>query len=240
MSRNKRYFGSTPTPSALGDSHLGTAIDIIDGLCQRTVAVMTEYSVSRDDTIRALFPPDVLERAMAARDLIEPNTHTIGYHIGSISTVFELSIKYWEPRHYPPLNASAMVLQPTSAPLLAFIEEVRAIHEQFEELKAVLRWLNRNATPGAIRYYFPAVLALCPNSPPIMALQHVPTRYTQPKDINDWMQSIRDASAVYAGTQMLPSTAKGRDRGDMWLTFRSRELQRGNVSFVSDSRVYNI
>lgn len=238
MSRNKRHFG-TPIPSALGDGHVESAVGTINQLCQRTVAVMTEYTMTRDETVCALFSPDVLHRAMAATDLIEPESHVIRYNLDPIGPV-NLTINYRDAGAYPPIKESAMVLQASSDVLVAFIEKVRAIHEQFEELKAVLRWLNRNATPGAIRYYFPTVLALCPQSPPIMALQHVPTRYTQPKDINDWMQCIRDASALYAGAQMLPSTAKRRDRESMWLTFTPYEVHRGPIKFQTDQIIYNL
>jgi len=66
MRRCNRIGGlkGTPIPSALGDGHVESAVSTINGLCQRTVAAMTEYELSRDDTIRALFPPDVLNRAI--------------------------------------------------------------------------------------------------------------------------------------------------------------------------------
>jgi hypothetical protein len=38
---------------------------------------------------------------------------------------------------------------------------------------------------------------------------------------------------------MLPATAKFRQRGNIWLTFRGKMIQRGPVSFHSDSMTYN-
>jgi hypothetical protein len=238
MRRNR--FGTAPEPASLGDHHLKEAVATIDRLCQRTVATMTEYSMSRDTTIRALFPQEVLDRAMAARDLIAPDSYIMSYdhidHDVEVSMDYRTGIK----SAYPPINESALVLQKDAEVLQQFIHDVRFIHMQFEEIKALLRWLNRKATPGAVRYYFPAASALCPHSPALLALPHVPTRFTQPNDINDWMDIIRNASATYASTQMLPGTAVARKRSAMWLTFGGAEVERGNVKFIPDRVTYNI
>ena len=235
MGRGHRYFG-TPIPSALGDNHVEVGLDTINSLCQKTMAVMTEYPFTREQTVPMLFPPDVLDRALAAKELIEPETNTIDYTIAGAVLNLHYVGSYW-----PPINESAMALQPSAEPLLAFIEQVRAIHLQFEEIKDVLCWLNRNATPGAIRYYFPVASALCPDSPPLKALPHVPSRYTQPIGINDWMQTIKDASACYASTQMLPGTARFRQRERaMWLTFPGEMIRRGPIECHSDSMTYNL
>ena len=240
MGRRNRYL---PAPSALGDNHVHDAINTIDLLCERTVNVMTEYSVSRDDTIRMLFEPDVLDRAGAAVGVIDPSTNSEDYKIsGCLLHIQYLRYhgNYAGSAPWPTIRSGAMILQDSAAPLLHFIESVRAIYEQFEEIKAVLRWLNLNATPGAIRYYFPTASALCPNSPPLKALLHVPSRYTQPKDINDWMQMIKDAAACYASTQMLPTDSKPKDKTPMSLTFPQTTLTRGNLTIRADAVTFNI
>lgn len=242
MSKHRYANVACTTQSALGDIHLANAITTIDRLCQCTVTALTEYPLTRKATIEALFTQDVLDRAVAAKKLIEPESYTIGYDLeepGAVPASTELAINYRDSS-YPPINEEAMVFQPASDKLFAFIAKIRAIHEQFEEFKATLRWLNLNATPGAIRFYFPTILALCPNSPPIAALQHVPTRYSNPENIGNWIPSIKDAAACYANTQLLPSTAKKRDRNEMWLTFRCYSVKRGDAIFPTDSRIYNL
>lgn len=234
-SRNRTY--GDVQPSALGDSHVIAAIEAIDKLCQKTMSVMTEYPFTREQTIPMLFPPDVLDRAHAAKGLIDPISNIVGYSVRDAYLYLDYTGSHW-----PAIRAGdATELQPNAAPLLAFIKQVRTIHLQFEELKGVLRWLNRNATPGAIRYYFPIASALCPQSPSLKALPHVPSRYTQPAGINDWMQSIKDASACYASAQLLPVAAKPRSRErSMWLTFPGEMIRCGPVEFHADSTTYNL
>ena len=236
MRRRNRLF-ETPIPSALGDNHVTGGIQVISQLCQRAMSVMTEYTMTREETIRALFEPEELDKAVAAKHLISPESPTMSYD--TVAKGVSLFINY-NKSMYPPINEGGyLVLQGSSVSLTHFIESVRAIHEQFEEIKGVLRWLNRNATPGAIRYYFPTASALCPQSPPLIALPHVPSRYTQPKDINNWMQLIKNAAATYAGTQMLPATAKYRQRDSMWLTFSPKVVQSEQVLFHTDIMTYN-
>ena len=236
-------YTATSVPSALGDPPVESACTKINQLCQRTMSVMTEYPHDLDDTVRMLFDPSVLDRACAAKELIEPESHTIPYEIGSpieLSGMLYLNYKA-AATNFPPINAEASNLQGHCTPLLEFVSKVRGIHLQFEEIKGVLRWLNRSATAGAIRYYFPAVLSLCPDSPPVRDLQHVPSRYHQPKNIHQWTDAIKDALAVYAGTQMLPASAlyRGRDRG-MWLTIPSCRVIRGDMEYSTDAITYNL
>jgi hypothetical protein len=243
MGRRNRNFG-TPIPSALGDNHVDAAIGTINTLCQRTVQALTEYTPTRDETIRMLLPQEMLDRALAAKELIEPDSLIMEYDTVAPDVSLNLDYRddnYQKTGYYPPINeGGGLVLQAGHEKLLTFIEGVRTIHHQFEELKAVLRWLNRNATPGAIRYYFPTVLALCPDSPPVKDLQHVPSRYHQPAGIGDWMQSIKDASACFASTQMLPGSAVKRPREKMWLTFSGTIVKRGDIAaFTTDNITYN-
>ena len=122
-----------------------------------------------------------------------------------------------------------------------FIEDVAAIHFQFEEVKGVLRWLNRNATPGAIRFYFPSVLKLCPTSLAFADLQHVPARYSNPQHIGSWIEPIKTAAATVAGSALLPTGVEPRPRSKMRLTFPMTTVNPDvNAAYRTDQIIYHI
>jgi len=222
--------------SAIGDHYVDEAIAGLTRTAAETVAVMTEYPHTREHTLPMLFDADVLERAERARGIIVPNSEVEAY---PIMPSVNLCINF-KGAKVPTISPTAFRLQPIAGPLLSYAQQVKAIHEQFSEVKAVLKWLNRNATIGAIRYYWPSVLQLCPNSPALKDMQHVPTRYTVPQGISLWTQSLKDAAATVAGSLLLPAEAKARTKNTMWLTFPQYTVERGGIEFETDTTYYFI
>jgi hypothetical protein len=197
---------------------------------------MTHYPHSREGTLPMLFRDDDLAKLEAVRGMVDPMSDTEVY---GIAPDVHLTINYKEAR-VPTIDANRLFMQQDRiTPLVSFIAEVKAIHDKFEEVKAVLRWLNCNATPGAIRYYWPTILELCPNSPAFADLQNVPTRYHNPPGIHNWLQSIRDAAATVAGSLLLPSDAAPRLKKQMWLTFASTTVHLGSeILYITDQMTY--
>jgi hypothetical protein len=236
----RRYRSSTPNePSSLGGSHVENALELISKTCLASAAVQTHYTEGRDRTIAMLFPPEVIDKANAARDIIDPASNVISYEV---EEDVQLTINYKEART-PAIQESAMRLQPTATKLLDHIKAVKAIYDRFEEVKAVLEWLNRNATPGAIRYYFPTAMLLCPKSPALLELQHVPSRFSQPLGVTLWIQAMKDASTTWTGSTMLPNDARPQGRDAMWLTFKGRRVlhpETGETFYYTKPMTFNL
>lgn len=237
MSRPNRWGQRPPKePASIGDNHVDSAGIEINRLMQKAVTVLTEYNPTREKTIEMLFTDSQIARSCNARGLVTPSGYCRSYSIHGAT----LSIDYNEALCLP-IDESAMMMQTNLIPpLLAFIRDVKAIYYQYEEVKACLRWLNRNATAGAVRFYWPTVLKLCPNAPSMAALQGVPSRYAEPHGIGDRLQMLRDTATTMAGAAMLPTDAEVRVRNKMWLTFQARVVEREGYSFTTDSLTFNI
>lgn len=242
MSR-RRQFLSAPRQDermSIGDTHVESAIQALNKTCGATVATMTSYDVSFNDTLRMLFPDDTLERMAAVKGLVDTRSVRASYEV--VDGVV-LSMDFEDSRaHVPTISPAALKLQHGRIdPLLNYIANIQAIHNRFEEVKAVLRWLNRNATPGAVRYFFPAALKLCPSSPALAELQHVPSRYTTPPKIGDWSQAIKDAATTVVSSLLLPADAVPATVKVMWLTFPKRSVHvSGESSYSTDQMTYYI
>lgn len=228
--------------SSIGEAHVEKAVVQLSRTCAATVATMTRYIPSREETLPMLFRDDDLAKLAAVRGMVDPMCNIGRY---TINPGVVLDIKFTDAK-VPTIELGRLYLLaplalPPRAPLLSYIAEVKAIHDKFEEVKAVLRWFNREATPGAIRYYWPTALELCPEAPAFAALQEVPTRYHNPPKISSWLQPIRDAAATVAGSLLLPVDARPRIRDKMWLTFAPTTVHLANeVFYTTDQMVYFI
>lgn len=227
MGRGRKQIGVlTPQRAderaSIGDVHVSNAGDALNRTCAATVAEMTHYGRTREQTLPMLFRDDDLDKLKQVRGMVKTASDTRSYQIQPNVT---LNIDY-EGALVPAIEGARLYMQPNRVgPLLTYIAEVKAIHDRFEEVKAVLRYLNRQATPGAIRYYWPSALKLCPNTTAFADLVEVPSRYTIPPKIGDWMQCLKDAATTVTGSLMLPATAKARTRDKMWLTFPSTTVR---------------
>lgn len=241
MSRRRR--SSTPQQkSALGLSHLETAKNTIARRMQRAVAALTDYGVSVEKTIAMLFKDDDIAKARAAKGIVKPDYICKQY---AVAHECVLTIDYSKAITLP-IDPERLYIQPDRAgPLFRFIEEVRAIYCQYEECYACLKWLDLNASAGAIRYYWPPAMQLCSDSPALLGMHEVPTRYLEPPRISDHLQQLRDTSATMAASVLIPETVKPRLRNSMWLTFNSQTVQHpedvsGLAKFVTQTQTFNI
>ena len=66
---------SSDERQSIGDQHVHSACTTLDRLCQRTVTALTEYTTTREATIRALFDDADLDKLEAVRGFIEPSSN---------------------------------------------------------------------------------------------------------------------------------------------------------------------
>ena len=213
------------------------ALSKINRWQQQAVALLTEYTPDVNQTIEMLFAPDTIARATAAVGVV-PSMQTVRSYK---SYTFNATLVIDFEDAYPmPIRAECIAIQEHKvAPLRQFVAEVEKVYLQYEEVKGVLRWLNRNATLGAIRAYFPSVMKLCPNMFGEMVTP--PTRYDEPLGMAaGWLQHIRDAGNTVASAQMIPAEARARDRNSMWLTFEPRTVDVGESKYLTDQITFHI
>ncbi len=235
--------------STLGDYQLAEGCNELNRMCQKTVAQMVDYKYSVPGLLRALFEDETMEKLRAVRGMIEPSRLIEGYLVGATDAT--LYIDFSDALVPTITPGTVRVNAERAAPLLQAIAEIKVIHEQFEVCKHVLRWLNKNATPGAIRYYFPGAMKLCPKSPVLMELQHTPVRFSNTPGVSDQLSLIREAGNTIASAVLLPKDATTKVRGKAWLTFAPYHLRRYFVdephrdigvgpTFTTDVITYNL
>ncbi len=238
MGRRNKYYGGVTPRSSLTDSGIENALITLRGTQQRAVTALTSYTPTREDTIAMLFSADQIARATAAKGLITPAYMRPRYAVSAGDVTVGLEINYTGASCLP-IDDDNLQIQPDKiGPLFAFIGEVLAIHDRYEEVKGVLGWFNRNATVSAVRYYWPPAMQLVPHA--FRELQELPSRYNTPPGISDMLQSIRDSSATMAAAQLLPADVKPREMKDMRLTIHASNVSLGDQSYRTEQMVYNL
>ena len=223
--------------SSLGDGYVETACNTINRQMARTANMMVEYSPSCEDVLPMLFLDDTLAKLKAVLGMVDPST---SYKYYRITPHVSLRI-YFDGAAVPTIEPEHVHVQPFRAePLLKAIEEIRAIYIQYERVKHTLRWFNRNATPGAIRHYWPAVLQLCPDSPALKDLKATPARFASPPKIGQMLPLIRETASTMSMATLLPADAAPRKHDKLQLTFYGEKVSDGTYEFETDEMNINL
>lgn len=225
-SRSHAYVG---TPIG---REMEAAIRRINAQQQIAAAVLTEYTLGVPETIAMLFDDEDVAKATAAKGIVIAPYSTTAEYV--LQPAMRLGINS-DGAYCPPLRPGRLAVNKSRyVPLAHYIHRAEALYLQYEQVKAVLRWLNQNATLNAIRYYFPTAMQLCPET---FRGMEMASRHSTPEHIHDWLQPMRDAAATVASAAMLPVPAEARKRNKMWLTFDSRTVQLSPDSKYSTDQI---
>jgi hypothetical protein len=191
-----------------------------------------------EDALDWLFSADVLQRAKAVRGIVAPEYKTERYFIPGLKGV-QLTLNF---KNIPLPTIVAEAATPDlskCASFLAAVETARGIQHRYARVKHLLCWLDANATPGAIRTYWPAVVALCPHSG-IAKLPSTPTRCATPAAIGEMLPLIRETAGTVAAMQMIPADIAARDQNDMWITLPTSTEELEGASYVAEAISINL
>jgi hypothetical protein len=215
---------------SIGDLEVSQACAALTAAAARHADMAVPWKPEINATLQMIFPQDTINRAVAAQGIIMPRYAAETYK--GIATGVTLSIGY-EDTGVPTIDKACLDLQPSATRLLHTIEEIRGVYHKYEKVKYVLRWMNRNATPGAIRHYWPSALQLCPGSTALQGVSGGAARYSEPPEIGGMLQMIRDTAATVAALALMPDTAVPRPRTHLWLTFHPTTIMYAETDNVS-------
>lgn len=188
------------------------ANNVLTKLLDRVAHASCPMRVQKEQLIEALWAPDVVARLRQAKGLVQPSSWRNSYSIGPYC---RLSIDFSNssvPTPYAPL-----CLQPPAAAFSRLVEDLKVIYERFCMVKHVLNWMDANATPGAIRHYWPTMLTLAPKCDELMGASSV--RYVEPEGISDLLPLLRETATTVASALLTPQVDTYDGADSMLLTF---------------------
>ena len=225
-----RRYGAPKTGDYIGQGAMGEATKKINKLMDAGFNTMVEYTPAATKTIAMLFNPDDIAKATAARGIVREPGATLPYRLKDNVV---LNLTYADDALCLPIRSDRLAIQRhLCGPLLNAVEQMEDIYLKFEHVKAALRWLNRNATKAAIRYYWPTILQLLPSE--FAEYQECPQRFAEPDKIETMSQLFRDTATTMASAKLLNEDATGHAYSNLLLTFNTRRITVGDGQQSTD------
>ncbi len=215
---SRRQWRDEPR-GTFSDKHMHSACQMIDKACQRAVDLFVPQRFTREQVLPWIFPADSLEKLRAVMGMVDTNAIK-NYEIEN-NVRLQLRWGHHEDDTTPAIEASQFFPTDDAKPLMDAIHAIIDIQEQYGRVKHMLRWFNQNATPGAVRTYWPAAMTLLPDSD-IADMVVPPTRYTTPEKLGEVLPLIRDTAATVAAMELLPNDVPAKDYWNMQLCFHER------------------
>lgn len=224
--------------SSIGDTYVEDACKALDRAAQIEANIFVTDAFTPEQVISMIIPDDIVQRAKDAFGIVRPAYGEREYNCWAEMSV-TVAHQHNEATRLLPIEPEHMrIYNDRFAPLHEAAATINAIWLKYQEVRWLLRWFNRNATPGAVRNYWPSVLTLCPKSPSIEA--EGPSRYSTPNGIGQLLPLIRSTSTTVATMQMLPSDAEPRPRSTVRLTCKGHSLTTQGHTIGTDGLSFHL
>lgn len=188
-----------------------------------TMAVEGAATFTPDQVMPWFIPPEIREILKAAAPYVESGGN---YHTYPLMPEFGVRINDWDGLGVGvPTKKAVVVDRVAAAPLVELGQHVAAELVKWAKVQHVLKWMDRNATVGAIRYYWPTILSLLPEddaAKPRVSLD-LGDRHRTPIGINLITPLIRETAGIVACGLLLPKVDK-KQRALLSLEFQSRTI----------------
>lgn len=239
----RRYTGRTVSTNpgernSIGDYYVDEACKAIDKVAKAEAAMLIEHIPVSTQLIDSLFKPDHLVKLRQAYGLVEPSHWLTSYDLKP-HVAGTLAIQFNNTGTLPP-NGNLVSPNDAAKPFFATCQEIRDIHIKWGAVKHMLRWFNRNATPAAIRAYWPAVMNLCKDAPNVKAMgEKTPERYDMPPGLNNMLALVRETAGTVATMQLIDDR-KGRENNGLFLTIPEGDVMVAGSVIKLNNLSYNL
>ena len=219
---SRRRPRSAPPNGSLTSYQKQTALHKVKTLEKAMVSTMVPLNFDLQAICNWCFPADALAKLREALPLVDSATHRHTYPIKIEGILTRLSLEL-DGIGYPALNETLFKLPPGNL-LYDAIIHMQKIVKQFNEVRMVINWMDKNASVGALRYYFPAILSLIPadNTPLFEVNGNV---HKTPQGIADYIPLIRDrVSPLIVSALLLPDppyTATPQETVNVWFNYEN-------------------
>lgn len=224
--------------TTLGASGFSAATRKIDELHWSSAQAMLRFDHTFNDVMDWLFDPEVLRIAKESRRVVEPRMDLEYYSLGSWREDTRFTIRYKNSIYNTIRDEVGLIKSDASLPLQAFINEADALWRKFTAVQHCLMWLDANATPGAMRYYWPAIMSLAGDNAVFKDIDG--SRFKEPDGIGPMLPMLRETASTVASALLL-SQERVVKPDNMVLTFDSvAYTHESGVKIKTDTKTYSL
>lgn len=231
-----------PTRNKQKDDTLNRVKYKINALMQNVVHATVDITFESMDIIEALYDPATVQLLRAAHEWVaEAETPCYVTYRMSTSTTIRLdgnkmSVLLPNPARALSLTTLENVpnLHGKAPDILLQCREVERIVHDFAMVHYAANWLIENATPGAIRYYWPSMLALAGDKADQFPVE-LPSNYHEPKGIHSLIPMLRATAGIVAGALMLGDVPAPENQ-QMLIDVEAQSITRHGIHFAVEGK----
>lgn len=168
---------------------------------KNVIAATCEFPpFTQQDMLDFLLNADALAKVKAAAPYLGRGYNYGDTSVGCPHPKCEVVIDKWSNIKLPSLSDAAVDIKPEAAPLWAYATSINEIRKRFALCHYVLKWMDKNTTAGAFKYYWPCVLSLYQNDD----VQNAGERFKPPVGIAPLLPFLRTTAETIAAALMAP------------------------------------
>lgn len=209
MSRRRK----DPGPKLLGLERITRSnIDRLKNAVAYQTVISRQADITVEELIACLLPAEDIETLRKAKRLVPefyspvvrtPVTFSLRADAPSVSSLFTINVHHIDIAMWREDAVSFQYNAPKAQSLAALIYGLTKVHERFRQVEKLVEWLDRYASWGAVRYYWPSACALLPNEHEIHRLDG--TIFHEPKaPIGPMIPLCRETSMIIAEAMLCP------------------------------------
>lgn len=186
---------------------------MVHELCDRVAHATVPMAFHKEALIDGLFRPHVVAKLRAVKGMVNPSSWRNSYELCTGCT---LSLDFRDSSIVTPMNAEFQP-QPSAGPFIDAVNQLKNVYESFMKVQHVMNWLDANATPGAMRHYWPTIMSLAPKCPALIEASTF--RHTDPPGISTLLPLLRETAGTVASALLLPKREVAQDSDPMIVNF---------------------
>lgn len=175
----------------------------LDKLRDSTITAMVTTDTTRKQIIEFMFSENTRRILREAHGVVDGGSEMVMYEL---APHINLRIGEWGAHNMaPPAPEVVEIDHAKASNLLAAVTEISRILDDFASVKTVVKWLDKNASINAFRYYFPSVLSLVPEKHRVP--YELSDRFVEPQGVAEYVPLIRESASIVASSLLLPEKA---------------------------------
>lgn len=234
----RRRARGAPLPKPFDD-----AFKLIDVLEQNVADASVEAHFTGEQVVRWMFDDIMVDKLKAAFPITRDQDRTSFLHetmtlpvvFPAVSCTFTVKVKSPEIAMLVPAPGLVAIKEDRGVHIMETVRAAYEIHERFEKVRKVTRWLNMFATIGAARHYCPWLTSVLPADHPFQEASG--QIYREPaKSMAEITPTMRECGAIMASALLCHSADGKPDKGLVAVTFRGqREFTDAAAEYTSNS-----
>ena len=183
------------------------ALKQVDSLEERAIYSLVPIQFTVEDILTEVLEPEHMKLLRAVSTLAK-DTYT-NQHIALKPFNARVTVDLESYGIYPFKEETCMNIS-SSCSIATALTGIFDLMHQYDKVREVVKWLNKNATIGAARYYWPSMCALLSTEHNVHSADG--TKFKEIQGVGGMINKFRETSGIVASSLLLPEVETKRTK----------------------------